>query len=415
MSYNSPFTGNVIQPTDVSYRSITLTANTQLEWPINGSYTNEYAARIMEVAPSGPNLQLWMPPANQASVGQDALIRNTGAVAFTVYGFDGQNSIVTVAAGEAQYIYITDNPDESGTWGIIAFGVGSSGADAATLAGYGLLAIGSTLNQSHPVVSHSSSYTVLDTDRAKFLTWLGGAGTFTLSSASSLGDNWFTMVRNSGTGSLTINTNGSDFINGSLSIVLQPSDSAFIVNSGVAFFTVGLGRNTQFNFSQLTKLVAVGTYVLTSAEASNTIQKYVGTLSGNVTIQVPPTIQVYYVQNAVDPTVNNYTLTVTTGIAGSASATIPANAQTILICDSVNIVAASSAITAGATSLPLINGSVTAPSLYFALETGTGLYRPSSGAIGISVLGVNVATWDTSGMTIPGSGTFLGGVEGGAF
>jgi hypothetical protein len=415
MSYNSPFTGNVIQPTDVSYRSITLTANTQLEWPINGSYTGDYAARIMEVAPSGPNLQLWMPPANQASVGQDALIRNTGAVAFTVYDFDGQNSIITVAAGEAQYIYITDNPDESGTWGIIAFGVGSSGADAATLAGYGLLAVGLTLNQSHPVVSYSSNYTVLTTDRANFLTWVGGAGTFTLSSASSLGNNWFTMVRNSGTGSLTVATNGSDLINGSLSIVLQPSDSAFVVSSGGAFYTVGLGRNTQFNFSQLTKLVASGTYTLTSAEASNTVQKYVGTLAGNVTIQVPPTIQVYYVQNSVNPTANNYTLTLTTGVAGSATAIVPAGAQVILICDSVNILAASTTIAAGATSLPLLDGSVSTPSLYFALETGTGLYRPASGSMGVAVLGVNAATWNASGMTVPGVGVFLGGVTGGAF
>jgi hypothetical protein len=40
MSYTSPFTGNVIQPTDVSFREITLSANTQLEWPINGNATD---------------------------------------------------------------------------------------------------------------------------------------------------------------------------------------------------------------------------------------------------------------------------------------------------------------------------------------------------------------------------------------
>ena len=50
MSYNSPFTGNVIQPTDVSYRRITLTADTQLTWPINGSTVDDAAARIMEVS-----------------------------------------------------------------------------------------------------------------------------------------------------------------------------------------------------------------------------------------------------------------------------------------------------------------------------------------------------------------------------
>ena len=84
MSYNSPFTGNVIQPTDVSYESITLTANTQLFWPFDGNGTETYAARIMEVSASSAGLELWMPPANQASVGQDALIRNVGSYSFTV-------------------------------------------------------------------------------------------------------------------------------------------------------------------------------------------------------------------------------------------------------------------------------------------------------------------------------------------
>ena len=156
MSYNSPFTGNVIQPTDVSYRAITITNTTlQLEWPINGTTTDDAAARIMEVATTGVS-ELWMPPANQSSVGNDALIRNTGGEDFDVKDYAGINTIVTVVAGEAQYIYITDNATEEGVWGIIAYGIGSSGADAATLAGYGLLAIGQTLNQSQPVTTFSS-------------------------------------------------------------------------------------------------------------------------------------------------------------------------------------------------------------------------------------------------------------------
>ena len=46
-SYNSVFTGQVIQPTDVSFRAITLSADTQLQWPINGNATDDYAARII--------------------------------------------------------------------------------------------------------------------------------------------------------------------------------------------------------------------------------------------------------------------------------------------------------------------------------------------------------------------------------
>jgi hypothetical protein len=54
MSYNSPFTGNVIQPTDVSYRRITLTTDLQLEWPINGTTDDAAAARIMEASGADP-------------------------------------------------------------------------------------------------------------------------------------------------------------------------------------------------------------------------------------------------------------------------------------------------------------------------------------------------------------------------
>jgi len=130
MSYNSPFTGTVIQPTDVSYRDITITnTDLQLEWPINGTTTGDVAARIMEVATTGVS-ELWMPPANQTSVGNDALIRNTGGENFTVKDFAGINTIVTILPGEAQYIYITDNSTEEGIWGIIAFGTGTSSADA---------------------------------------------------------------------------------------------------------------------------------------------------------------------------------------------------------------------------------------------------------------------------------------------
>ena len=126
MSYNSPFTGNVIQPTDVSYRAVTLSANTQLEWPINGNATDDYAARIMNVTATAGGLSLYMPPANQASVGQDALIRNVGATTFTVKDYEGTNTIVTIAAGESKYIYITANPTATGTWSNIAFGCSRS-------------------------------------------------------------------------------------------------------------------------------------------------------------------------------------------------------------------------------------------------------------------------------------------------
>jgi hypothetical protein len=412
MSFNSPFTGNVIQPTDVSYNRIILTSDLQLTWPINGTTADDAAARIMEVSTASTANELWMPPANQGSVGQDALIRNVGAVSLLVKDYTGANTIVTIAAGEAQYIYITTNATTAGTWGIIAFGIGSSGADAATLAGYGLLAIGQTLNQSQPVTTFSSNYTATSSDRSNTYVWTGGAGTLTLSSAATLGDNWFMFLRNGGTGALTVAGSGGDTINGSGSLIFQPSDSAIIVCSGSTFYTVGLGKNTQFAFTQLTKAVTSGTYTLTATEASNVIQKYTGTLTGNVTIIVPPTVQVYYVQNSTSG--GSYTLTLSTGVGGASTATITSGNQATLICDSVNLVNANTVL-AGSSAISLINGTVSNPSLNFASEPTTGVYRAASGEFNTAILGVLRSTLSASGLAIVGTGNFTGGVSGGAF
>lgn len=413
MSYNSPFTGNVVQPTDVSYRAITLSADLQLQWPINGNATNDYAARIMDVTATASGFELWMPPANQTSVGNDALIRNVGSNSFTVKDYAGANTIIVIAAGESKYIYITDNPDEEGTWGNISFGTGTSAADAATLAGYGLEADGLTLNQAAPVVTFSTNYTTSSSDRAKALVWTGGAGTLTLDAAGTLGNNWFIQIRNAGTGTLNVDTTGGDQFNGSLTVALQPADSCFVICSGTAFYSVGLGKSTQFNFSQLVKTVTTGTYTLTSSEASNVIQKFTGTLSGNVTIIVPPTVQVYYIQNDTDGTIANYTVTITTNTGGS-DAIIASNQQATLICDSSNLVNANTVL-AGSTAIGLVNGTVGAPALYFASEPTTGIYRASAGNFDISILGVKRLEVSASGISVTGTGTFSGGVLGGAF
>jgi hypothetical protein len=405
-SYNSPFSGNVIQPNDVSYASYALTSTTgtiQLEWPLNGNDTDYVAARVMQVSTTSTAYELWMPPANQASVGQDALIYNTGGVTLTVKSYGGASTIVSIpsSGGSAQYIFITSNANTTGTWGVIAFGATTTNANAATLAGYGLKAIGATLNQSQPVTTFSSNYTAIDSDRAATYVWTGGAGTLTLTSASTLGNDWFFLVRNGGTGTLAVTPSSGGLINGSSSLDMQPADSCLISSSGTAFYSVGLGKSTQFNFTQLTKAVtfAGSPYTLTSAEAANVIQKYTGTLTGNVVVNLPQTIQVYYITNQ---TTGAYTITFQTGVSGGATAIVPAGQQVILLCDSVNLYNAST-IAAGASTLALANGSSGAPSLSFSSEGTTGVFRPSSGVFGISILGTQKFWLDVDGIQ---SGTF---------
>ena len=409
MSYNSPFTGNVIQPTDVSYRAVTLSANTQLEWPINGNATDDYAARIMQVTATTAGLSLYMPPANQSSVGNDALIRNVGANTFTVKDYAGTNTIISVAAGESKYVYITANPTVTGTWGNIAFGTGTSSADAATLAGYGLVDSGSTLNQSHPALTLVNAGTFATTNRAQTSVWDGGAGTYTLPSASTLGNNWFTLFKNSGTGSMVISA--ADNIDGQSTKTFAPNESAFIVSTGTTYLTVGYGVSNQFFYTSLVKAVVSGSYTLTSSEATNTIQNYTGTLTGNVTVVYPPVVNLYVIKNST--TAGGFTLTVGTG--SGTSVVIPSGQQVTLACDGTNFFNANTTQAGSVTTLSLADGNVGSPSLNFGNETNTGVYRASAGQFNTAILGVLRSTLSASGLAIVGTGNFTGGVSGGTF
>jgi hypothetical protein len=411
MTYTSPFTGNVIIPTDVSYQDISLTANVELVWPVFATDGNTVAARIMDVTPNASGRTVKMPAADQASVGQDALFNNPSGFNFDVLNNAGA-VICTVEAGKSEYIYITDNTTAGGVWGVIAFGATTANANASTLAGYGLKAISNTLNQSHPTSAFSTGETFSTADRAQTKIWSGGAGTATLPTSLSLGNDWFMLLKNNGTGTMTLSCSGSDLIDGTASKNFNPAESAFIICTGAGYVTVGFGQSSNFAFNALVKPVTTGTYLITPSEASNTIQEYVGTLSGNVIAQYPPAVNLYVISNqTVD---NGFSLTITTGVVGGANAVVPAGQQVTLICDGVNFLNANT-VQAGATSINLVNGTASTPALNFAAETSTGIYRPGAGQMAVSVLGNQTSVFSATGFTASGTGTFLNGIAGGVF
>lgn len=408
MSFNSPFSGNVVQPTDVSYAQYTISVDTQLQWPINSEPNVDYAARIMQITATVGSLKLIMPPANQTSVGQDALIRNVGSNTFTVVDYAG-NTIISVAAGQAQYIYVTTNATTAGTWGIIAFGTGTSSSDAATLAGAGLVAQSTTLNQSHPSSYIADGDTFVASDRAQMHIWTGGAGTVTLPLVSVVGDNWFLMVRNAGTGTLTVNTSSGQLFDNNTTKLFQPGDSAFIVCTGTDYLSVGYGQGTNFAFSALSYAVVSGTYTLTANEAANTIQEITGTLTGSVTIIYPPVVNLYVISNQTSAGGNSLTVKTATGIG----VIVPPASQVTVICDGVNFYNANTT-QIGATAISLISGSASAPAINFIAQTNTGMFY-STNTVAFSVIGTQRLSVTVNGITVNGVGTFTGGISGGTF
>jgi hypothetical protein len=406
-SYVNPFTGQTVQPSQVGYEQLTITADTILEWPVNGN-TDSVVANIIEVTASVASLKLYMPAATQVSTGQSALIKNIGANSFTVVKSDG-STIVSIASGIAQYIYVTDNTTIPGTWSTVTFGAGTSSANAATLAGYGLKAISTTLNQAYDLSVYTSNATLGSANRASFAVWEGGVGSIALPSASSVGNNWFAMIRNNGTGILTITCDGSDTIDNNASQQLQLNESFVVVSNGTdGYNSFGYGQSTSFFYTILSKvLTGLGsTVTLTTAEASNIIQEYSGVLSSNVNVIFPSTVQLYTVTNL---TTGAYSLTFRTAAVGGATVTIPQAQTLILICDGTNVYNANSATVSSLAALTLNAGTAAAPSLNYTGDTTTGLYRPSSGQLGFSLTGVSKMTLEADGLHA------IDGIKGGVF
>lgn len=403
-TYTSPYSGQTINPSQVGYESLTISTDTFLQWPINGNTTN-VVANIIDVTATNPNLHVYLASATEVSTGQTVLFRNLGSNAFTVVDNSG-NTIVSVASGVAQYIYLTDNSTVNGVWESVTLGTGTSAANAATLAGYGLNAVGTTLNTVTPVVTFSSNFFLTPIGQSKLYVWTGGAGTVTLPSASSLNSGWFFVLKNDGTGILNVALTGLDTIDGNSSAQLQISESLVIVSSGSNWFSYAYGQSAQFFFTQLTKSVTGGTVVLTNAEASSIIQEYIGNLTSNCTVVLPPTVQFYSFQNK---TTGSYSLTFTTGAVGGTTVTLPQNQTIIAICDGTNVYNAQTSTSSFINALTLGNGSASQPSLSFQGDATTGLYLAASGQLGFAIGGSLAGKLTATGLLMPV------GINGGAF
>lgn len=403
-SYINPYTGQTISPSQVGYEQLTISDDTELQWPINGN-TDSVVANIIEITATVAGLTLIMPPATSVSTGQSALIRNIGSYSFTVVDTGG-NTIVPIASGIAEYIYVTDNTTINGTWESVTFGAGTSSANAATLAGYGLKAISTTLNTETMVSSFSSNYSILPEDRTSLYEWTGGTGTVTMPNAVTVGAGWFVVIKNNGSGILNVALVGSNTIDGDASAQLQIAESFVVVSNGLNYVSYAYGQSATFFFTQLAKSVTGGTVTLTSAEGANIIQEYQGALTSNCTVVLPPTVQLYSLQNN---TTGSYTLTFTTGVSGGTTVSLPQNQTIIAICDGTNVYNAQTSTSSLINALTLGDGSAANPSLSFTSSATTGLYLAASNQLGFAIGGVNAGTLASTGFRIPV------GIVGGAF
>lgn len=397
-TYTSPFTGDIVLPTDVSYQELTITANVQLAWPSYIPPNTDYVplTRIINATADANNWIINLPPANQGATGTDTLIRNIGSHTIVVNNFDNSQSS-SIAAGQARYFYLTDNSTEGGVWSNFTYGTGTSSADAGSLAGNGLTSLLGKLATSNTIIQTSTAPTLLESSRALTYVWTGGAQSINLPTATSLNAGWYIMFRNNGTGSVTLQPQGLSLVNGNSTVQFNPGDSGIIIldKNTNNFFTVGLAPADHTTFSSATYDVdSIPGNTLNLAGYAPTIQSYValsGTRSTDLEVDLPAVTELYVFVNNTNQTVYSISFK----IAGSSQAPIPVTSgSTALVLSDGNLLYLLSA--SNSSSFQAIDGSASSPSYSFISDLNTGMYLESSNQLGLSANGVNMLLLNNS-------------------
>jgi hypothetical protein len=408
-TFLSPFTGTVVQPTDVSYYELTFSTDQDLFWPAVVNPTQVPAARIMDCYPEDVDLHVNLPQGDQGSVGTDILFRNFGSEAFSIVDFSGALSVI-IEPGESKYFYLSDNSTPAGVWQNVTFGTGTSTADAATLQGYGLTTLNGKLCVTGNIVEVSSTPSLLDSSRAATYVWTGGNGTFTLPTALTLSAGWFIGFRNNGTGTLTIVGQGTSLINLSPSVTVNPGDSGYLVFQQTTgnFFTVGSNVQANVTFTSATYDVdSIAGTSLSLVSYAPIIQTYVGltgTRAVDLNVTFPAITQLYVLVNNTGSNAYNLTFQVS---GSSQTPIVLTDGQTALVLSDGNFLYV---LTQTTTGIYLANnGSAGTPSFSFNTDTTTGMYLVGTSILGMTANGIQILRLDgsnTSDLQISTNATF---------
>jgi hypothetical protein len=287
-SFYNPYSLYPTSPSQYGYLSIALTNDFIFAWPENNSDSQYIIAQQMYVNTTNVNNKFIFPPANLVGTGRTFQIYNFGLLAFTVYDNSGAISLATINPGQLYQCTVIDNSISAGIWKVLLLGTGSSGANADALSGYGLSSLtNSKINTNLPEIVITGAYTVQSSDRGSILSYIGGTNTMTLPLPV---DGFIVGVINNSKvgGLLTIQAPLGFTINNSSNLILAPGDSTFITG-GINYNAIGIGRLNFGTNSLLGLDVSASINItLTSAQSSNNIIIFSGTLSKNINVYFSP-------------------------------------------------------------------------------------------------------------------------------
>jgi len=152
-----------------------------------------------------------------------------------------------------QWVNITDSANPSVNWmagAITAFnsGTGAITVNVVTAVGTGTLSswvvVAASATTEAPTFGgrsvRTSNSILVGSDIGKLIDITSGTFTQTFTAAATLGPNWFCYLRNSGSGDITLDPNGSEQIDGLTSYVMYPGETRLVMCDGTGFYTIVL-------------------------------------------------------------------------------------------------------------------------------------------------------------------------------
>ena len=236
--------GTATTQSGIATTQATLAGNwaTQLGTPVSGG---EYSAKYHAIAAAASAASAVTSPGTQAT-STTSLTIGTGNQAPTL-AQTGKSFVV------GQWVNITDAANPSVNW--------MAGAITSFNAGTGVMAVnvvmtGGAGTLSNWVISAASAFVqtpafggrsartsntaLAGADLGKLIDITSGTFTQTFTAAATLGPNWYCHIRNSGTGDITLDPNGSELIDGLTSYVMYPGETRLVTCDGTGFYTIVL-------------------------------------------------------------------------------------------------------------------------------------------------------------------------------
>lgn len=138
---------------------------------------------------------------------------------------------ITLANGQRALLYC-DGTNVTNAIGLPPLsGTGSNGSVLSSLGALGA-----------DTQAKSSAYTVVEGDRGDVL-FCTSTFTLSLTAAATLGDGFSFGVVNAGSGTITIDPDGAETIDGAATLAIEPNQTTWVVTDGTVWRTVGLTSN----------------------------------------------------------------------------------------------------------------------------------------------------------------------------